>query len=193
MLFNNNPYHKIFTHLTISEKKVLYKLASEIGNGVAVEIGSYYGGSSAFIALGLKILHGHLNCIDTWTNSNLCNVEVDGVDLTKDTYHNEKDIFAEFLNNTKSFENITTHRGLSADIAKQFNKTIDLLFIDGDHSEEGVLADWNAWSPKLNKERSIVILHDWDWCPGVKNVYLNRIIPLAKKHDSLANMVWAWL
>ena len=36
---------------------------------------------------------------------------------------------------------------------------IDFIFIDGDHSEIGLLADWNAWSP-LVQPGGIVALHD---------------------------------
>ena len=33
------------------------------------------------------------------------------------------------------------------------------MFIDGDHSEEGLLADWRTWSP-LVEPGGIVALHD---------------------------------
>lgn len=36
---------------------------------------------------------------------------------------------------------------------------VDFVFIDGDHSEAGLLADWRAWSPLVEPE-GIVALHD---------------------------------
>jgi predicted O-methyltransferase YrrM len=36
---------------------------------------------------------------------------------------------------------------------------VDFVFIDGDHSEAGLLADWRAWSP-LVQTGGIVALHD---------------------------------
>jgi predicted O-methyltransferase YrrM len=36
---------------------------------------------------------------------------------------------------------------------------VDFVFIDGDHSEAGLLADWDAWSP-LVEPGGIVALHD---------------------------------
>jgi predicted O-methyltransferase YrrM len=36
---------------------------------------------------------------------------------------------------------------------------VDFVFIDGDHSEEGLRADWQAWSP-LIESGGIVALHD---------------------------------
>jgi predicted O-methyltransferase YrrM len=36
---------------------------------------------------------------------------------------------------------------------------VDFVFIDGDHSEQGLLADWQAWSP-LVEPGGVVALHD---------------------------------
>ena len=36
---------------------------------------------------------------------------------------------------------------------------VDFVFIDGDHSEAGLLADWRAWSP-LVEPSGIVALHE---------------------------------
>jgi len=38
--------------------------------------------------------------------------------------------------------------------------TIDLLFIDGDHRKEAVLADVDAWSPYVRDFTGIILLHD---------------------------------
>jgi predicted O-methyltransferase YrrM len=42
---------------------------------------------------------------------------------------------------------------------------IDFVFIDGDHSYEGLCADWTGWSP-LVAPGGIVALHDSRPCPG---------------------------
>jgi predicted O-methyltransferase YrrM len=39
------------------------------------------------------------------------------------------------------------------------HRSVDFVFIDGDHSEEGLLADWGAWS-SLVEPGGIVALHD---------------------------------
>jgi predicted O-methyltransferase YrrM len=39
------------------------------------------------------------------------------------------------------------------------HEPVDFVFIDGDHSEAGLLADWRAWSP-LVEPGGIVALHD---------------------------------
>ncbi|HEU4658158.1 MAG TPA: class I SAM-dependent methyltransferase [Capillimicrobium sp.] len=40
---------------------------------------------------------------------------------------------------------VTWHVALSHDVAPAWTAPIDLLFIDGDHAEEGVQRDWDDW------------------------------------------------
>lgn len=49
--------------------------------------------------------------------------------------------------------------GLSAEVAAGWDKEIDLLLIDGDHSVEGALADFSHWSPFV-KPGGIIAVHD---------------------------------
>jgi predicted O-methyltransferase YrrM len=49
-------------------------------------------------------------------------------------------------------------RTTGAEAAKS-HSTVDFVFIDGDHREEGLLADWRAWSP-LIEPGGVVALHD---------------------------------
>jgi predicted O-methyltransferase YrrM len=47
----------------------------------------------------------------------------------------------------------------SHDAVSQWTASIDLLVIDGDHSDAGVQADWNDWS-RFVKPGGVVIFHD---------------------------------
>ena len=47
----------------------------------------------------------------------------------------------------------------SFDAVREWNRPIDLLFIDGDHTEDGVRRDWTDWS-RFVVPGGIVILHD---------------------------------
>jgi predicted O-methyltransferase YrrM len=51
------------------------------------------------------------------------------------------------------------HVARSATVAERWSTPIDLLFIDGDHSEEGARSDWEAFSPHV-VAGGIVIFHD---------------------------------
>jgi hypothetical protein len=104
-----------------------------------------------------------------------------------------KDVYREFLENTMDFEDrVFPHIGLSEDIAKTFPHVIDMIFFDGDHSEEGITTDWLSWEPKL-KSGCCVIFHDWSWAEGVKKVILEQVHPKVKYFDTLPNLWWGWL
>lgn len=53
----------------------------------------------------------------------------------------------------------------------EWKDKIDVLFIDGDHSYEGVKKDWEKWSPFV-KKGGIVFFHDCDnTSPGVRKLW----------------------
>jgi hypothetical protein len=51
------------------------------------------------------------------------------------------------------------HRALSAQVAAAWSGAVDLVFIDGDHSEAGCELDWRCWSPFVAPGGHVVI-HD---------------------------------
>lgn len=172
--------NQIQTHLTIDEKITLYRLSKMCKGTVYVEIGSYLGASSGIIALGLsRINSAKLYCIDTWNNDTMS-------EGPRDTYN-------EFLVNTEKFSStIIPLRGESQNIAPSFHEMVDFLFIDGDHSYQGVKNDVDLWLPKLNSN-GLLIMHDIGWADGVQRVIKEEITPLAKHQGRLPNMYWAWI
>jgi len=57
--------------------------------------------------------------------------------------------------------------GNSQALALTWKKPIDLLFIDGDHTYEGVVKDIDSWLPKV-KDGGMVMFHDYcEREPGV--------------------------
>ena len=63
----NPQFFHIFTHLTKKERLLLYKLALSLPKeSIVVEIGSYLGASSSFLAVAIKERDGKVYCIDTW-------------------------------------------------------------------------------------------------------------------------------
>jgi predicted O-methyltransferase YrrM len=56
-------------------------------------------------------------------------------------------------------QNLVFLKGLSHEIGRTFDLSIDFLFIDADHSYEAVKADWNGWFPKVRKG-GYIALHD---------------------------------
>lgn len=51
------------------------------------------------------------------------------------------------------------HVAYSADVARSFRGEADLVFIDGDHSEAGVRADWEDWH-RLVRAGGALVFHD---------------------------------
>ena len=172
--------NKIPTHLTLREKIKLYELARH-SPGNLVEVGSYLGASSCFLAMGISDNKSasKLFCVDTWQN--------DGMSEGK------RDTYEEFLNNVKQFSDlIYALRGSSQKVAAQFDHRIRLLFIDADHSYDQCYQDWLLWKPYL-LPGATVIFHDIGWAEGIRRVVEEQIEPLAKNEGHLPNMYWATL
>lgn len=174
----------VFTHLTFDEKYLLYRVAAKLPpKAVAVEIGSYLGASSCFIAAGLS-QDSRLYCIDTWGNQNMKYDE-------KDTDADERDTFQEFITNTGKYkEKIIGIRKWSTEAIediKMAENEIHLLFIDGDHNYEGVKKDWDLYRPLL-KKNSLVAFHDTGWAEGVNKVIMEDVLPVAQLVEKLPNL-----
>lgn len=171
-------YFRIFTHLTDNEKKQLFYLARNLEkNAVAVEIGSYLGASSCFLASGIKYKSSVLHCVDTWENHAMS-------EGRKNTFHDFK------RNTLKLRDKISIHRGISTDVAQNFNQKIDLCFFDGDHSYEGIKSDWESWKRHLTPGATVVF-HDISWAEGVQKVVQDDVIPaLSTSMHFLDNMCW---
>jgi len=168
----------IITHLTSDEMCRLYLLAKE--RKCMLEIGSYIGASACCFAASLKEANsGKLICIDTWNNDSMT--------------EGNRDTWQEFQDNTSSYiTHIVPIRGFSVDMVNEvatYVNSLDLLFIDGDHSYEGVKADLEAYKRFL-RPGSIVVFHDSGWAEGVKRVIEEDVMQLVVSYDSLPNMWW---
>ena len=47
----------------------------------------------------------------------------------------------------------------SQDVGGRWTEPADVVFVDGDHSPEGVLEDWNAWHPHV-RPGGVMAFHD---------------------------------
>lgn len=169
---------KVPTHMTMDELLKLNTLAKSFKNGiVAVEIGSYIGASSLMIAKGLN-QKSKLYCIDTWEN-----------DAMSEGNWNTLDAFKKNVESVKN--KIIILKSDSVKAAENFSEKIDFIFVDGDHSYEGVKADVDSWFNKL-KPGGLIIMHDIEWAEGVIKVIKEDIKPNLKKFEQLPNLFWGW-
>lgn len=136
---------------------LLYGLARSLKPKVCVEIGSARGKSACYIGMALRENGlGRLYAIDphvktSWNDSN-------SVETIEHITNN--------LNSLELGDYVEIVRENSDVAARRWNQPIDLLFIDGDHSYEGVRRDWEAFS-KFLTEFGVTIFHDtlWDLAP----------------------------
>ncbi len=171
----------IKSHLTFDERVVLYNLSKGCIN--IVEIGSYIGASACCLgAAAKKTKCTQILCIDTWNNDAMT--------------EGNRDTWKEFLANTSNFsEFIVPIRGLSSDVVqdvRRISSSIDLLFIDGDHSYDSVRSDWQIYKTFL-KSGSIVVFHDYAWAEGVRRVIKEDVLQLVSSQGQLPNMWWGIL
>jgi predicted O-methyltransferase YrrM len=107
-----------------------------------------------------------------------------------------RDTWSEFTANTRTYsEYLVPIRGYSTGVVEEVRKitsTVDLIFVDGDHSYEGVKADWEAYKQFLHPG-AIAIFHDYGWADGVKRVVHENVMPLVSEYDRLPNMWWGTL
>lgn len=139
---------------------LLYGLARSLKPTVCVEIGSARGKSACFVGLALKRNgHGKLYAIDPHTQTNWNDRE--SVDTLS--------IMAKNLRKAGVVDYVQIIRKTSGEAVAGWTTSIDMLFIDGDHSYEGVKADWKRFLPFV-KPFGVVIFHDtlWDIRPDPK-------------------------
>lgn len=167
-------FFNIPTDATAKELLLLNKLARKTPEGGAiVEIGSYLGASSLVMSRANK--KATLYCIDTWNNDAMS--------------EGHWDTMQAFSHNTRGCKNIVPVRMWSYEAADQVPDNIDLLFVDGDHSYDGVKKDIDLYFPKL-KSGGVVAMHDIGWADGVNRVIKEDIMPHISECGELPNLFW---
>lgn len=152
---------------TNREGKLLYRLAKKVKQkGVIVEIGSWKGKSTIYLATGSKAgNNAKIYAIDPHTGSKEHKEMLKG-----------KSTFNEFKRNIKNagIENLVIPiLKTSEQAALNFNKPVDLIFIDGDHDYQAVLLDFNKWFPKVVNGGIMVFDDTINWQGPIKVVEEN--------------------
>jgi len=168
---------------------VLYtEFVNKLQNGdTIVEIGSYKGQSTVFLAVEIANSNKHINfyAIDTWAGSN------ENLDNNSPYYMpNIHELYTIYENNISSVKNyINSIKSNSIEASTLFaDQSIDIVFIDACHEYECIKADIAAWLPKV-KHGGILAGHDYNhgW-PGV-----NRAVNEYFGIDNIKVSEYCWI
>jgi len=160
--------NKVEGWLADAEGEFLYNAAKNCkGNRVIVEIGSWKGKSTIWLAKGAKAGGNvEIYAIDPHTGS------------SSHKRHGEAETLKEFKENLKraNVEDIVVPVVKTSEDAERDwdGKPIELLWIDGEHEYEMVKLDFNLWSPYLI-EGGTIAFHDTTAWPGPKRVVKEKI------------------
>ena len=150
------------------EARCLLELAREARGGVIVEIGSYHGKSTAALAIGSR-MGGDVPvyAIDPMVSWSGVRGRTFGPDDKALLFRN------------LSWADVTRHVWVvhltSMEAVAGWRKPIALLFVDGDHSYEGVRADVEAWGAHLRDDGLLVLDDATDRDAGVAR-YLGELL-----------------
>jgi len=158
--------------MTLRELNWLHDTAKRMNN--VLEVGSWKGRSTHALLTGCK---GMVTAVDTFKGSK-----------GEDEAHAEaktEAVYDAFKRNVGEFPNLSICRGDSLVKAKEKEgQKYDMVFIDGEHTYEGVKADINAW-----RDKAVRVLCGHDYCdawPGVKKAVNESI----GEPDEVAGTIW---
>ena len=140
-----------------------------------VEIGAWMGKSTAFLAV--EILNSgkdiRLDVVDTWRGSPEEMHESGQENEMHRLLRDDPELaWRAFTANTKDVSPpVHAIRMPSVEAAKQYqDRSLDFVFIDGDHAYASVMADILAWYPKV-KRGGLLGGHDYGWQPLARAVH----------------------
>lgn len=143
------------------------------GQGEVVEIGSFMGRSTCWLAAGLaRAGRGKVTAIDTFQGS----PEHQADPHLKKVLAKGKlfDAFQVILEQNGLAGQVRPLVGDSHQLAQTWDQPIRLLFIDGDHSYEGVSRDFADWE-RFVAPGGVVCLHDVGGWEGVTKFYNEKM------------------
>lgn len=134
---------------------------------VCVELGTWQGASAIPVARSIQRWGGTLTCVDTWSGE----LDEHGGSLPDKTPVMLLSC-ARRMVDAGVGANVRLIPATTAAAAKVWSQPIDFLYIDADHSYEGVTADLEAWAPHVRRG-GLIVGDDYDSAiyPGVKRAW----------------------
>ncbi|RMH28125.1 MAG: class I SAM-dependent methyltransferase [Planctomycetota bacterium] len=127
--------------LSLDEARLLHTLAGEVAEGCIVEVGAYRGRSTIALSAGapegipVYSIDPHA---EMWVNGKLAYAGPD-----------DRAAFYRAMLDSGATRNVHLLNSTSERLTPGWDIPVGLLWIDGDHSYEGVARDWACWRPHL--------------------------------------------
>lgn len=131
--------------ISMDEALFLYNLAAELK-----EVGSYRGRSTAALALGSMQSHNHLPVFAIEPHEPYLGYYGGTFDAE------DRAAFFRTMLRTKAYSVVRLLNTTSEVITPAWKQPVGLLFIDGDHSYEGVKLDWETWASHMHSGATVV-------------------------------------
>ena len=148
------------------ERGYLFQLASDLPpDAQVVEVGSWMGASTCFIAGGLKGAATKIFAVDNFQGLSTCGEDAAWYNrhFRRLGAHSTLEIFRRNFSElglTQRSEPVVSDSLAAARTLAARRGTIDLIFIDGDHSYEACRDDIAAWAPFV-KPGGVIAFHDF--------------------------------
>ncbi|HXN36479.1 MAG TPA: class I SAM-dependent methyltransferase [Solirubrobacteraceae bacterium] len=136
--------------ISLAEADLLFRLATQAdGSGCIVEVGSFRGRSTTALAQGAR--SSPVYAIDPH--------EPFTGELGGKFGPQDRAAFFRAMLKSRGYERVRLVNLASTVITPGWCQPVGLLWIDGDHTYEGVRSDWEAWRPHL-VPRAVVAFDD---------------------------------
>lgn len=134
-----------------------------LGTGIAVEIGSYCGKSTVFLGSAAQLTGGTVVTVDHHRGSEEHQEGWEYHDTSLvDPTTGKFDTLGRFRATITAAgldESVVAVVGRSAAVARFWRSPIDVLFIDGGHTDEAATTDYEGWSPWI-RQGGVLLIHD---------------------------------
>jgi Methyltransferase domain len=136
--------------IDLDEAEILHDLASEVSDGVIIEVGAYRGRSAVALAAGVA---------DSGRETPIFAIdpheEFVGA-LGGNFSALDRAAFYRAMLRSKAWRHVRLINLSSEVVAPGWNRLVGLLWLDGDHTYDGVRRDFGCWSPHLIPGAAVV-------------------------------------
>jgi len=150
---------KIDGWLTNGEARFLFAAARLVTpQNIIVEVGAWFGKSTVLLIRGSQ--SGHHAAVYSF---DLFQVGGNDAEVYAEHVKDDETYLAVWQKNVRRAGGTKLAHpvvGCSWEEADRISAPVGFLFVDGDHSEDGVRNDWNAVSPHL-ADKAVVMFHDY--------------------------------